>query len=75
MVSIDGINVDRLLPCANEESDANMLSMKKTSIIQTIDTDSVVLIDIFADRLGCERLTVAIGTGISFRCVDATGRY
>jgi len=45
-----------------------------SSIIQTVDTDAVVLIDIFADRLGCEYLIVAIGTGISFRYVDATGR-
>ena len=49
-----------------------MLSVKHTSIIQTVDTDAVVLIDIFADRLGCECLIVAIGTGISFRYVVDT---
>ena len=81
MVSLDVINMDCLSLCTDEESDDNMLCMlrsepsrNKTIIIQTVDTDAVVLADIFAQILGFERLVVAIGTWISFRYIDVTGR-
>ena len=41
-------------------------------VIRTVDTDVIVLAVSFARRLGCENLVVAIGTGKSFRYVDAT---
>ena len=45
---------------------------RKKIATRNVDTDVVVLAVSFARRLGCESLVVAIGTGKSFRYVDAT---
>ena len=69
-----------LSPCTHEESDTRMLlhtadgikQGRKKIAIRTVDTDVVGLAVSFARRLGCDSFVVAIGTGKSFRYVDAT---
>lgn len=44
----------------------------KSMLIRTVDTDVVVLTVKLANKLGCERLHVTMGTGNNFWCLNAT---
>jgi len=71
---------EELSPCTHEEGDTRMLLHAadgvrqgyKRILLRTVDTDVVVLAISVANKLGCERLTVAFGTGNAVRYLDAT---
>ena len=79
MLCLEATNVEWPSPRTHEEADTRMLlhatdgvkQRRQKIVIRTVDTDVVVLAVSFARRLGCESLMVAIGTGKSFKYVDA----
>ena len=71
---------EHLSPCTHEEADTRMLlhaadgvtqGMKRITI-KTVDTDVVVLAVGQANRIQCEQLNIAFGTGKSFRYINIT---
>ena len=76
MLCSEATNVEWPSPCTHEEANTRMLlhaadgvkQGRQNIVIRTV----VVLAISFARRLGCESLVVAIGTGKSFRYIDAT---
>ena len=69
-----------LMACTHEEADTRMFvhasdgaqhGMKKI-LLRTVDTDVVVISISLAQKIGCECLWLAFGTGTTFRYLDAT---
>ena len=76
----ESADVEGLSPCSHEEADNRMLLHAadgarrgyKKVLIRTVDTDVVVLCVSLAEKLGCECLWIAFGTGKSFRYINTT---
>ena len=71
---------EHLSPCTHEEADTRILlhaadgvtqGMKRITI-KTVDTDVVVLAVSHSNRMQCEQLNIAFGTGKSFRYINIT---
>ena len=69
-----------LMGCTHEEADTRMFvhaldgarhGMKKI-LLRTVDTDVVALSISLAQKIGCECLWLAFGTGTTYRYLDAT---
>ena len=72
------VDLRPLAPCTHEEADTRMLLHAangsgegcKKIMIKTVDTDVLVLAVSFAEKLSCEYLWVAFGTGKAFRYIN-----
>jgi len=77
--TIADYDIAQLSPCTHEEADTRMFlhaadlvrAGNKKILIKTVDTDVVVLAVAFQQRIACDELWVALGTGHHLRYIPA----